>query len=148
MLGSRRDTNVSVASTTRDSPPHQRGPLKAACKTVYATEAVKTYERCTRSEAEAYLKRNGAPADEAALIPRVFLQARGLGASPRAIDLLSKVRPVPARATFRPLRARSARARAVSRRSTPADADSRPALPLAPATLARPQSCALIVAGI
>ena len=129
MLGDRRDTDISLTATRPNSPPQQSGLTKTASKTVYATEATKTYARCTRSEAQAYLKRTAA--DDASLLPRVFLHARGLGASARATDLLSKVRGRRPRARARRALAAppaSSPRRALVRRDADSRADSRAAL--------------------
>lgn len=86
-LGSRRSTDASLAGTVAGSPPDHQAPSKQ----VYSVNKEKVYRLCTTKEAQAYVK-HASKGDEAPLVPRVFLRARALGASPQASELLSKVR--------------------------------------------------------
>jgi hypothetical protein len=94
MIGSRKDTEISVASTQQESS-RTTSPMHHHAKkvSVFSVAQSKAFKKCTLREAQDHIKRS--TTSEPPLVPRVFLHARELGASTDAIELLSKVRRAP-----------------------------------------------------
>lgn len=78
-LSSRRSTELAAFQAA--PPPSVK---------VFTVEKAAEYKKCTAREARTFVEK-AASGGEAPLLPRVFLRAKALGASPQATDLLSKV---------------------------------------------------------